>query len=109
RRRTTRARADRCFNARAGADVLRVSDGLVANRNASGRSRFVQIAFTGLVLGRELSHLGPASPGADERDDLRLGVDGRDGNGDLADGAIVPDDLAASAGDRYRHLVLEHR
>ena len=50
RRRTTRARADRCFDACAGADVLRLSDGLAVNRDAARGIRFVQIAFTRLAF-----------------------------------------------------------
>src|SRR5213078_3931848 len=66
-------------------------------------------AFTGLVFGRKLSDLGPSPAGPHERDGLRVGVDGRDGNGDLADGATVPDDVAAPTDHRHWHLVLEHR
>ncbi len=62
-----------------------------------------------LVLERQLSDLGPDASGAHERDGLRLGVDGRHGNGDLVDGAIMPDNAATSAAARYRRLVLEYR
>ena len=53
--------------------------------------------------------LGSRAPGAHERDGVRLGVDGRHGNGDLADGAAVPDDAASSAAARCGRRILESR
>ena len=44
RNRTSRARADRCVDARAGADVLHLGDRVAAARHAAGRFRFLQTA-----------------------------------------------------------------
>ena len=62
-----------------------------------------------MVFERELSDLGPRPPSAHERDGLRLGVNGRDGHGHLADGEIVPHSFAPSAFAGGRRRVLEFR
>src|ERR1700738_1018660 len=50
--------------------------------------------LAGFVFRSQFSDLGPPAPGPNERDDLWVGINGRNGNGDLADGAIVPDNVA---------------
>ncbi len=62
-----------------------------------------------LLVGISFLDLWSRAPGAHEHDGLWLGVDGRNGNRDLADGALVPDDVATSAFARHRRGVLESR
>jgi hypothetical protein len=50
----------------------------------------------------------PAAPGSHERDGLRLGINGRDGDRGMVDGEIVSDDIAISAVARRGRRVLEH-
>ena len=50
---------------------------------------------------------GRDASGAHERDGVRLGVDGRNGHGNLADGAIVSHGLASSASARRGRWILE--
>src|SRR5207245_10096181 len=82
---------------------------LLNYRKLSDRILFFHNAFTRLAIECQLFDVGTTASGAHERDGLRLGVDGRNGNRDLADGAIVPDDFATSAADCGGDLVLEHR
>ena len=74
-----------------------------------GGSRFVQTAFARLVRQCELSDLGADPSGPHEHHDLRMGVDGRNGNSHLADGAPLPDHVALSASARHRRGILEPR
>ena len=84
-------------------------DYLAPARDASRRLYLVETARARFARELQLAHLGPDSSRAHERDGLWLGLDGRNRHRDLADGAIVPDDVAPSVAPHRGRRVLESR
>src|SRR5262249_27526009 len=101
------ARVYRRVDSRACAAVLYLGDRMADRWHGLGDDRLLRFALAGSVRGHQLSDMGPSAPGSHEHDGLRLGVDGRDGNGRLVDGKIVPNDVAISIIARRWRRILE--